>query len=99
VYTDTSLAGGAATTFTRGSDGPFAWLPDRSAMVSADAITTCGQVDCNGRQYGFFYRTPTRTTKLGSQNATTLSLVASPDGRWIEYEWDVGVVVLFNKTP
>jgi hypothetical protein len=100
AYTDTSLAGGAATQFTRGGEGPFAWLPDRTAMASAEWETTCGQVDCNGRQYGFFYRTPTRATKLGSQNASTISLfIASPDGKWIAYEWDVGLSLLSNRTP
>jgi hypothetical protein len=102
TFTDTSLAGGSALTYTVEQDpSRFLWLPDRSAMWTIPETPICGPQDCTLKRFDFVYTTATKALTVGDANSVGLLLLsASPDGHWVAHaEGPDALYLLHRPTP
>jgi hypothetical protein len=102
TYTDTSLAGGSALTYTaEPNPNRFQWLPDAAAMLTVTSSPICGPHDCNSSLYDFVYSTATKGVTVGRATSFSPPLVsASPDGHWITHaETFDALYLLHHESP
>jgi hypothetical protein len=103
AYTDTTIGGGPATTYTATRHtNAIAWVPDRSAVFLAIQSAHCyGTEECVEYHFELVYTTATRTTSLGTVNGSAnypfRAFAASPDGRWLAHATAYGHLYLLNN--